>query len=152
MLRSKPRQELIAQVNLTQQNYTVYYPQAQIEAKIVSLFPGYMFVQLDKELDNFFPIRSTKGVLNLIRFGMEYAIVPDEVIQLIQSEQQQTTDKIIDLSKFHAGDKVKVTQGALQTQNAIFAEYDGDKRVIVLLSFLGKQQKIKLNYKQIEAR
>jgi len=111
-----------------------------------------MFVQLDKELDNFFPIRSTKGVLNLIRFGMEYAIVPDEVIQLIESEQQQTTDKIIDLSKFHAGDKVKVTQGALQTQNAIFAEYDGDKRVIVLLSFLGKQQKIKLNYKQIEAR
>jgi transcriptional antiterminator RfaH len=41
--------------------------------KIVVLFPGYLFIQLDEKLENWSPIRSTKGVQNFVKFGLNFA-------------------------------------------------------------------------------
>ena len=48
LVKTKPRQEKIAISNLENQNYHVYCPWAKINNKIVVLFPGYIFIQLDE--------------------------------------------------------------------------------------------------------
>ena len=44
------------------------------------MFPRYLFIQLDRENDNWMPIRSTIGVQNLVQFGGIAARVPDNLI------------------------------------------------------------------------
>ena len=151
LLKAKPKQESLAFEHLTKQNYTAYCPKAKINQKILHLFPGYLFVQLSKTTDNWLPIRSTRGVANFVRFGMEFARVPDSIIHTIKARESKTLDKIINLSKFHRGDKLRITQGMLQNQEAIFSHYEGDKRVVVLLNMIGRAQKIDLHSNQIEA-
>ena len=53
----------------------------------MALFPGYLFIHLDKKQENWSPIRSTKGVLNFVRFGLNYAQVPDTVIEFLKANQ-----------------------------------------------------------------
>ena len=70
LIKTKPRQEQIAILNLERQHYYVYCPSALINQKNVVLFPGYLFIQLDSEMQNWSPIKSTKGVLNFVRFPL----------------------------------------------------------------------------------
>ena len=151
LIQSKPRQEDIATQNLENQGYHIFHPKASIKGKIVSLFPRYLFVQLDNESQDWSPIRSTTGVLNFVRFGLEFAKVPDQIVNLIKDQQQQTTDKIIDLSKFHKNDKVEIISGPFKGQKAIFSSYNADERVIVLLKILNNQQKLAFDSKQLVA-
>jgi transcriptional antiterminator RfaH len=150
LVQSKPKAEMLAQNNLLTQNYTVYCPKILINQKIQNLFPRYLFVQLKSGSDNFSPIRSTKGVANFVRFGLEFACVPEQVIQSIQSKEQLMRDKIARLSEFQSGDKLRIKSGAFAHCEAIFSEYDADKRVIVLLKIIGQMQTIKLQPNQIE--
>ena len=77
LIKTKPRQERIAIANLENQNYNVYCPLAKINNKIVVLFPGYIFINLDENEENWSPIRSTKGVLNFVKFGLNFAKISD---------------------------------------------------------------------------
>jgi transcriptional antiterminator RfaH len=110
-----------------------------------------LFVQLDNESQDWSPIRSTTGVLNFVRFGLEFAKDPDEVVNMIKNQQQQTIDKIIDLSKFHKDDKVEILSGPFKGQKALFNNYNSDERVIVLLKILNNQQKLAFDSKQLVA-
>lgn len=151
LIQSKPRQEDTAVQNLENQRYTVFHPKANIKGKKVSLFPRYLFVQLDNESQDWSPIRSTTGVLNFVRFGLEFAKVPDQIVNLIKAQQQQTTDKIIDLSKFHKDDKVEILSGPFKGQKALFNNYNSDERVIVLLKILNNQQKLNFDSSELVA-
>ena len=151
LVQSKPRQEDIAIQNLENQGYHVFHPKANIKGKIVSLFPRYLFVQLDSESQDWSPIRSTTGVLNFVRFGLSFAKVPDEIVDMIKNQQQQTIDKIIDLSKFHKNDDVEILAGPFKGQKAIFSSYNADERVIVLLKILNNQQELSFNSSELVA-
>jgi len=151
LVQSKPRQEDIATQNLENQGYHVFHPKANIKGKIVSLFPRYLFVQLDSESQDWSPIRSTTGVLNFVRFGLSFAKVPDEIVDMIKNQQQQTIDKIINLSKFHKNDDVEILAGPFKGQKAIFSSYNADERVIVLLKILNNQQELSFNSSELVA-
>ena len=47
LIKTKPRQENTAIINLENQEYTTYCPVAKINKKNVVLFPGYVFIYLD---------------------------------------------------------------------------------------------------------
>ena len=83
LIRTKARQEQIAINNLHNQDYIVYCPRALINKKNVVLFPGYLFILLDENLQNWSPIKSTRGVKNFVRFGLAFAHIPDMVIDFI---------------------------------------------------------------------
>ena len=62
VMYTKPRQEAVALANLLRQNYTVFYPQARVLKRragkssntvVESLFPRYMFVNLEVGVDDF---------------------------------------------------------------------------------------------------
>ena len=149
LIKTKPKQEKIAIANLQNQNYHVYCPSAKINSKVVVLFPGYLFIYLDATTENFSPIRSTKGVSNFVRFGLNYAKISNKIIDFIKYNEIDTTKKIKKLNDFKVGDKVEITEGVFKNYVAIFQSLKSDERVLLLINLMGQQQSIKIKKKSI---
>ena len=151
LIQTKPQQESIATENLSNQGFEVFFPKAIIKNKTVSLFPRYLFISLDDKTQNWTPIRSTKGVSNFVRFGLSFAKVPDQIINMIRIQQQQTIEKMIDICSHQKGDYLEIQTGAFKGQQAIFQNYSAQDRVVVLLKLIGQQQEIELMEKEVVA-
>ena len=151
LVKTKSKQEDIAILNLENQNFHVYCPYALIRNKNEVLFPGYIFIQLDKDTQNWSPIRSTKGVLYFVRFGLSYAKIPDNIIEFIKTNQLNTAEKLKNINKFKSGDKVQITDGVFKNCIAIFKSYKSDERVILLMNILGQQQKLTIKQESLNA-
>jgi transcriptional antiterminator RfaH len=151
LIKTKPRQENVAIANLNNQNYHIYCPCAKINNKIKVLFPGYLFINLDENSENWTPIRSTKGVLNFVRFGLCYAKIPNKIIDYIKENELLTVEKIKNLYDFKPGDKIQITEGAFKNCVAIFKSSKSEERVILLMNLLGQQQTINIKQKSVIA-
>ena len=151
LIQTKPQQESIATENLSNQGFEVFFPKAIIKNKTVSLFPRYLFIRLDDKTQNWTPISSTKGVSNFVRFGLSFAKVPDQIINMIRIQQQQTIEKMIDICSHQKGDYLEIQTGAFKGQQAIFQNYSAQDRVVVLLKLIGQQQEIELMEKEVVA-
>lgn len=150
LLSCKPQQDELAEQHLLNQHYEIYRPLAKRERKrgkkmiqrIESLFPRYIFIRLDQVDDNWAPIRSTRGVSGIVRFGLTPALVPDLIVQHLKCQEEALSNKAIDLDRFHAGDSVKIEVGPFKGLDAVFQSYDGEERVILLLNILECQTKL----------
>ena len=151
LIKTKPRQEKIAIQNLENQGYKVFCPIAKINNRLVVLFPGYLFVQLNEKTQNWSPINSTKGVSHFVKFGSNFAKVPTSVIEFIKTNQHITTEKLKNLYKFKPGDKVQISDGAFKNWVAIFKCYKSDERVLLLMNLLGHEQSLSIKKESIIA-
>ena len=151
LIKTKSRQEKIAKQNLKNQGYEAFCPIAKINNRLTILFPGYLFVQLNKKKQNWSPINSTKGVSHFVKFGLNYAKVPTSVIEFIKTNQHITTEKLINLNKFKPGDKVQITDGAFNNWMAIFKCYKPDERVILLMNLLGHEHLLSIKKESVIA-
>jgi len=151
LVKTKSKQEDIAILNLENQNFHVYCPFVLIRNKNEVLFPGYIFIQLDKDTQNWSPIRSTKGVLHFVRFGLSYAKIPDNIIKFIKTNELNTAEKLKNINKFKPGDKVQISDGVFKNCIAIFKSYKSDERVILLMNILGQQQKLTIKQETLNA-
>ncbi len=150
----KPRQELVAQENLLRQGFHVYLPRIQLKKRrraqwvdvIEVLFPRYIFIRIDPVKNSIAPIRSTRGVVGLVRFGGQPAVVADEVMDaLIKREDSGSSLHRDNRPLFCVGEQIRLVEGPLAGMEGIFVQEDGEKRVIVLLELLGKTNKIRVN-------
>ncbi|MBD3646261.1 MAG: transcriptional activator RfaH, partial [Pseudomonadales bacterium] len=74
VVQCKPNQDARAQENLNNQAFETFRPLArvrrrcrgQLKSAIESLFPRYLFIHLDEQEEDWGPIRSTRGVANLV--------------------------------------------------------------------------------------
>jgi len=144
LIKTKPRQEKIAKQNLENQGYIAFCPIAKINNRLVVLFPGYLFVQLNDKTQNWSPINSTKGVSHFVKFGLNFAKVPFSVIEYFKTNQHITSEKLKNLYKFKPGDKVQITDGVFHNCMAIFKCYKSSERVILLMNLLGREQSLSI--------
>lgn len=149
LVKTKPRQERIAINNLENQNFHVYCPFTIINNKSQFLFPGYLFIQLDETSQNLSPIRSTKGVMNFVRFGLNLAKISDAIIELIKENENITSNKLFNLNDFKKGDKVQITEGVFKNCIAIYNSIKSDDRVLLLLKMMGQEQSINISKKSL---
>ena len=149
LINTKPRQESTAIINLENQGFSTYCPIVKINKKNVVLFPGYIFIYLDKNNKNWSPIRSTKGVINFVRFGLNFAQVPDYIIEDIRVNQDNSEEKLKELSKFKEGDKVQITDGIFKNCVATFKLSKPQERVVLLMNILGQQQSITIKQESV---
>jgi transcriptional antiterminator RfaH len=143
LVYTKPRQEKIALEELENQDYIVYLPLIDVE-KIVRgtrtlarepLFARYLFIRLDTlGTKSWAPIRSTKGVANLVRFGTNPARVADDLVNAIKAGLQGAPVVL----QHQPGELVMITSGPFRGIEAVFQTYDGDQRAVILLSLMGK--------------
>ena len=134
LIKTKPRQEKIAIKNLENQAYRISCPMAKINNRVVVLFPGYLFVQLNINTQNFSPINSTKGVSHFVKFGLYFAKVPTSIIEFIETNQHITNEKLLNQKKFKLGDKVRISDGVFKDWTAILKSYSPNERVILLMN------------------
>jgi transcriptional antiterminator RfaH len=111
------------------------------------LFPGYAFVWIELQ---WHAARWSPGVIRLISSGgAEPAKVPVSVIKDLQSRERNGFVVLPQTPRFTPGDKVQVTRGPLNDSIAIYQGMRARHRVEVLLTFLGAQQRIVLNRKDV---
>jgi transcriptional antiterminator RfaH len=149
----KPRQDERAEENLLNQGFEVFRPKSQHRAlrrgrKVIiteSLFPRYLFVHLHHGIEDWSPIRSTFGVVGLVKIGQKAPIVPDPVIQSLRLRCNDFG--VIDLAgaiDFQTNDPIEIIDGPCSGYRAIFKERSSDKRVIVLLKLLSSERHVEL--------
>ena len=110
-----------------------------------SLFPRYLFVSMQNGVDDWGPVRSTRGVASIVKFDAELAKVEDSLIHEIKTREKIWGEHTIDSDRFKKGHTVKITQGPFSGLDAVFASYNGEQRVIVLLNILGNKKPLSMN-------
>lgn len=146
LVLTKPSSERIAESNLQRQGFRVYYPRVAKPARnrgrwvdrIVSLFPRYLFVQLDTDQQSLAPIRSTSGVSSLVCFGSTPAVVPARMMDdLIKRADPVSGLHLLANSVIQRGARVSIVAGAFEGLSGIFEREAGNDRVVILLRLLG---------------
>ena len=150
----KPRQEAVAEENLLRQGFHVHLPRIRIRQRrrgqwtdaVEVLFPRYIFIRVDPLLRSTACVRSTRGVVGMVRFGGQAAVVPDAVMDALRQREDAVSGLHQDERPlFNAGEAIKLMDGPLAGMEGVFTQQDGDKRVIVLLELLGKANKISVS-------
>jgi transcriptional antiterminator RfaH len=146
LIYTKPRQEKCALQNLEQQGYQCYMPllpkeklrQGALAVRDEPLFPRYLFINLAQDFmaKSWSPIRSTKGVSRLVRFGADPARVDDALVDLLRANEASVLAEPERL--FKAGERVLLTEGPFAGIEGIYQMADGDRRVMVLIELMCK--------------
>ena len=158
LVYAKPRQETIAQMNLERQGYSAYLPlvrqprrhKGRMISVVAPMFPRYLFIQLDQHTDNWGPIRSTFGVVSIVRFGQAAATVPDDLIELLRSRDDDSGIQVLPIEQYRHGAKVRITEGGFAGYEGIFVAHSGRDRVTVLLQVLGRHTRARVDLGTIE--
>lgn len=148
----KPNGLSLALRNLARQNVTVFAPTetrtSRRAGKFITrpgpVFPGYVFVQIDRETGSFRAINGTRGVSRLVALGSEPSIVPSAVMSALFSryggdaEEAPTTD-------LQPGQLVDIVTGPMANFTAKIEALAPNDRVIVLLDLMGRMSRVTLN-------
>jgi len=153
LIMTKPHKDSYAEKQLNNQGYITYRPlivkekriKGQIKKIEESLFPRYLFVQLEMGVDDWSSIRSTRGVLNIVSFGNKPTEVPDKVIAVLKKNEEINIKLAMQLDCFKCGEKVIIEYGPFAGLEALFDRYkQGNERVIVLLNILNNMASLTL--------
>ena len=155
-LQHKPAQGNRALEHLQNQEIDCFYPKITVEKikagkrtkKLEPLFPGYLFVNLEQTDPTWAKLRSTRGVVRIVSFANKPASIPDEVIQHIKA----SLDTVGEQGGIKPGQAVELDEGPFKGISAIFQAYDGEERAIVLISFMQKQQTVKIPLSTLHPR
>lgn len=156
VIRTKVREEFRALENLQNQGFEVFLPTCQVQKKSQGniktvtepLFSRYLFIRLSDVNSNWSPIRSTRGVSQLLRFGQstEPVVVPDPIMRCLM---QRCTQKEPLHQLFQEGELLEITKGPFKGLLGFFQKLqalpDGMTRALLLVEILGSAQKIWLN-------
>lgn len=160
VLQCKPRECLRAVEQLANQNYDAFCPTLAREAVrggkrlvvVEPLFPHYIFIQLSATDDNWAPIRSTRGVAKVLRFGEMPLAVPEAIVTALQAREAGTdANEQHPTALFTPGQQVQISEGPLAGLNAIVAARDGIERVVLLLKLLHQEQRVTVSVGALKA-
>jgi transcriptional antiterminator RfaH len=147
---TKPRQEQRALDNLSNQGYHCFLPTITVDkvkknavvAVQQPLFGRYLFIELSASTSNWMPIRSTKGVSNMVSFANKPARVPSDLIKALK------TAPILVQHRFEPQQLLTIQSGAFAGLPAVFQRLvtapDGESRALVLVELLHKQHTLSL--------
>ena len=156
--RTLPHKEPFAEDNLVKNGFTVYCPRYQKwissarQKKLVSrpLFPGYLFIQQAENVGFLGIVRRSPGISTIVGVQNSFSVVPDTVILNIKRGENQSGFIEINHSRFKKGDKIKLNDERFSDMDAIFEEQDDLRRSIILLKFLGKAHRVKVQTNSLE--
>lgn len=155
LVQCKASQDERAEINLTNQGYTCFRPTHRRERvsrgrrRVVceSLFPSYLFIQLGTG-DSWAPLRSTRGVSRVVSFGGKPLPVHDELIAQLHEHDRVATVEV----RFICGERVRINEGPFIELDAIFLAMEGEERVVLLMQFLQREQRISMPLAGISKR
>jgi transcriptional antiterminator RfaH len=151
VVRTKPRQETVAEANLLRQGYAAYLPRLKVlrrirrqqVSRLEPMFPQYLFFRPGREGQSIAPVRSTLGVLGVVRFGIEPAELDAKKLDAILAlESRQNQASIEELSAIVPGSRVAIVEGPLAGLEGLVSSVSA-KRVEVLMQLLGNDTRVR---------
>lgn len=140
-----PHQEMRAQSNLDRQGYRVWLPAfkrsrrhaRRIDTVTAPVFPGYLFVELDLDIDAWSPINGTFGVRRLLCQEGRPSEVPASFIE--ELSQTLDDDGLVSLPEtaLKPGQKVRLLAGPFADCVGTLLGLAARDRVALLLQVLG---------------
>jgi len=158
LVYTKPKQEAIALLNLQQQGFHAYLPLYKNFKNAPGngylgfevMFPRYVFFRPASAGQSIAAVRSTRGVVSLVKFGHEPALVKDATVQAIQQfEQRRNNAELADVSPLQPGTPVRFKHLALKGIQGLVKSVSS-KRVAVLFELLGQDQLVQVEHGQLE--
>ena len=155
VLQHKPAQGDRALQQLQNQGIACFYPKIKVEkiksgkrnARLEPLFPGYLFVNLERTDPMWAKLRSTRGVLRVVGFGNRPSPINDEVIRHIKD----SLDSVAQQGGIKPGQSIRLKEGPFEGFDAVFQAYDGEERAIVLIKFMQTQQRLNVPVSTLKA-
>ncbi|MDH2434243.1 transcription/translation regulatory transformer protein RfaH [Pokkaliibacter sp. MBI-7] len=149
LIQCKPRESFRAELHLRNQGYECFHPTIKVEKARKNgpqwvtepLFPHYLFISLNGIEDNWYPIRSTRGVSKMVTFNGTPLPVPDQIVSDLRS-CMASGQKLSTPISFVEGERIRIVDGCFKELEALFTARSGEERVIVLLNILNRPQHI----------
>lgn len=159
VVQTQPCSEAKAACNLERQGYRVYLPRwrkrrshaRRVDWIAAPLFPRYLFVSFDIENTPWRAIHSTFGVSSMIATGDGMPRpMPDGIVEEIRV--RETENGLIEIKPdFRKGQPVIVGEGPFHEQVGLFERMNDSERVVILLSLLGRDVRVKVPLHAIRA-
>jgi len=100
---------------------------------------------LSNSQQNWAPIRSTRGVVGLVRIGDHVPVVPEGLIrQLKDRSDERGVIPLWDQSEPDINQPVEITAGPFTGYRGIFTERSGQQRALILLEILNAERSIEV--------
>lgn len=159
VVQTQPRAEAKARQHLTNQGFTVYLPvyhrrvrhARRSEVVLRPLFPGYLFVALDPELQRWRSINGTIGVRHILTVANAPRHVPHQIIKQIKAREDETGAVKLISPAFSHGQPVRVLDGAFADVSGLFEEMRDESRAVLLISLLGRMVRVSVPAGEVTA-
>ena len=153
VLYTKPRKEKIVIKQLVYNKIVFFYPLIKNkEGKSGKLFPRYIFINVDSTKIKEPMIKWMPGVVDIVNFDGQYAVVPDQMIHFIKKRISEVHLSEKDfLDNLQKGDEIFISDGPFNGYRGIInLRISGKERVKVFLQLLNNQNtQIELRSDQI---
>jgi transcription termination/antitermination protein NusG len=140
-------QELINDILIPVQKKIVVKKGKQ-EVKEDRIFPGYILVKMVLNNRTVELVTNTEGVRGFVRTDTKPRPLPESEVEAIKKymEVEQPSYQ----TSFSTGEAVKITEGAFKDFIGSIKEIDNEKgKVKVLISFLGREAPVELDFSQV---
>ncbi len=156
LVQVKPNSYAVAERNLRRQGFETFLPLHETTRRLATrfasewrpLFPGYMFIRLDPAESSWRKVNSTYGVNRIVGFGTSPAPVPPALVEGLlgrcdEKGRMQASEALA------AGQTVLVVAGPFSNFVGTVEKTDSQRRVWLLLEFMGNETRIHLDAAQV---
>lgn len=159
--QTQPGKETLAESHLLRQNFRIFLPlyrktirhARRIQEVLRPLFPGYIFVNLDLEKDQWRSINGTRGITHLLTQDDHRPLfVPEGIVETLQNEQKEQGAIALGslANALKEGDTVRMVEGAFEDQIGTIETLSDKDRVQILLNFMNRPLKVSMPLTSLE--
>lgn len=149
-LRVRARAEKTVAQALRLKGYSVYLPaytkqRRSFDRRVtveVTLFPGYVFCRFDANERG--RILDTGGVVEVVRFGGRFAVVPDSDLQAIETVLRSGMEAVA-WPYLPQGSRVRVTDGPLDGLQGVLVQHRAGDRVVISVDVLQRSVAVEVD-------
>ena len=154
-----PHAENQAANHLGYQGFEVYFPRymkSRRHARKVDwfpapLFPRYLFVKVDSNINHWSPVNSTIGVSFLVSQGKMPVEVPKQIVKELKlREDSSGLINLVNARALNTGDQIRVTSGSFVDHIGLFQQFDDNQRVTLLLRLMGREVQMSIAADRVE--
>jgi len=148
---TQPHRESLAREHLQRQGFEVFAPlyikrrrhARKVEDAPAPLFPRYIFTAFDAADTGWRVIRSTRGVVDLVRNDLAPIPVPEGIVEELMGRLDESGFvQLAGGSNLKPGTRIRIESGPFAENEAIFQTMRDQDRVIALLSLLGREVRV----------
>jgi transcriptional antiterminator RfaH len=133
--QTESQREHIAAKYLKRGGFESYLPRIKKRKMVEPLFPGYVFVRIERQWR---AVNNTIGILHVLLAGECPAILQDEIMDEIRSREDKRGFIRLPKKTHERGEKVRITRGMFADHPGIYDGASRKDRERVLLDILGR--------------